>query len=211
MLQYPNITLQVFAKTPVLNTVKTRLQPDFSPEFSKKLHCALVDYCLHTWQNTKLFALELWLAGDETVFTQNLPQWQNLAIKQQQGQDLGERLLYASQSCLSHKKTDGVILVGTDCPFIDAHYLKSACAALADYDVVIGGADDGGYVLLAFKQSYKELFVNIDWGSEQVYAQTLYAINKKKLSCFELPVLSDIDRPGDIQKLKSIPAFSEFV
>lgn len=210
MYQYPKISLQVFAKSPLINTVKTRLQPKFTPEFSRDLHCALVDYCLTTWETAKVCPIDLWLAGDKMVFTSHLQQWQSLSINEQQGKGLGERLLFASQTGLAKKNNQAVILVGTDCPFIDTHYLQAACAALFNNDVVVGGADDGGYVLLGLKQPKPELFTGIDWGSERVYEQTLSAIAKENLSYSALPRLADIDRPSDIQRLKSMSAFDRF-
>ncbi len=40
------------------------------------------------------------------------------------------------------------ILIGTDCPVLDLHYLARAVAALDASDAVFGPAEDGGYVLV---------------------------------------------------------------
>lgn len=210
MFQFPHIHLHVFAKAPVLGTVKTRLQPAYPQEFSLSLHCTLVDYCLTRWQAAQVCPLQLCLAGDSTFFYDKLPQWQSLAVVPQQGDDLGERLLHSVRSRFANDKAEAVLLVGTDCPFIDKPYLHAACEAMAKYDVVIGGADDGGYVLLGLNQLAPTLFENIDWGSEYVYEQTITAIEQAGLSYFVLPVLSDIDRPDDLQKLTCIEALSHY-
>jgi len=210
MHQFPNIHLNVFAKAPALGTVKTRLQPTHPPAFSLQLHCALVDYCLTTWQASNVCPLQLWLAGDQTLFSDLLPQWQGLALKAQQGRDLGERLFYSAKASFENNKTQGVLLVGTDCPFIDAAYLNAACAMMSKYDVVIGPAQDGGYVLLGMSQPTPELFNNIDWGSDRVFAQSLSAIKSMGLTYFELPVLNDIDRPEDLKYLQTIEEFTAY-
>lgn len=207
MARYNNTLLQVFAKSPVLGTVKTRLQPDYSAEFSQRCYCALVDYVLNQWQKSAVCPIQLCLAGDEKIFAEYLPQWKNLNREQQVGNDLGERLKSACEKNLGKKTYYAVLMVGTDCPFIDKQYLTNACEALLKYDVVIGGAEDGGYVLLGIKQISATLFNNIDWGTEYVYEQTLVAIKQMGLSFFELPALADIDRPSDIEKLKSLPYF----
>lgn len=211
MFQYPHIHLNVFAKSPVLNTVKTRLQVTYPPEFSLALHCALVNHCLHQWQQASICPLNLWLAGDVGSFHQRLPNWASLPIHSQHGEDLGGRLLSAATNSLEDAGTQAVLLVGTDCPFIDAAYLQAACAALHNHDVVIGPADDGGYVLLGVKHAEPRLFSDIDWGSERVYEQTLAAIKLLNLSYSILPVLSDVDRPEDIEKLKPLGAFDHLL
>ena len=210
MYQFPNIILNVFAKAPVLGTVKTRMQPIHPQAFSLALHCTLVDYCLTTWQASAICPVELWLAGDQSLFEEKLPQWHKLPINAQQGQDLGARLLHSLTSSFEKDNTQGVLLVGTDCPFIDSSYLTTACEAMLEHDVVIGAAEDGGYVLLGVKQAIPELFDNIDWGSDQVFAQTLSVIQSKGLSYFELPALNDIDRPEDLKSLKGIEAFTAY-
>jgi len=209
MHQYPHIRLHVFAKAPVLNTVKTRLQPHFMPEFSLKLHCTLVDYCLEAWRESAVCPLQLWVAGDKKIVKQKLVQWQGVPMFSQVGESLGERLLHSAQSSLNDD-VRAVLLVGTDCPFINSEYLQKACAALTTHDVVIGPADDGGYVLLGLKQAHTTLFDDIDWGTGQVYSQTLAAISQSKLSHYVLPTLADIDRPDDVQKLAPIKVFEDF-
>ncbi len=108
----------------------------------------------------------------------------------------------------------GVILVGGDCPFIDEDYIESAILALKKHDVVIGPANDGGYVLLGLSQDTPQLFENIDWGTESVFEATLNIVEREKLSYKVLPALSDIDRPEDLKQLdqkhfsKSLQFFS---
>lgn len=117
---------------------------------------------------------------------------------QQQGEDLGQRLQFAFSKAL--KSSDKVIVIGTDCPRLTPEHILSAEKALDYIDIVIGPAMDGGYYLLGMKNSYKELFKDIDWSSDRVLHQTLQKIGKLKLSCKLLEELSDIDYIEDWEK-----------
>lgn len=204
---FPQYCLSVFTKAPDLGRVKTRMQPVFSPELSLQLHCELVDFVLGEWNRANICPLNLLVAGSKKTFLKTFPQWQNLMITEQRGDNLGERLYCGLMSGLEHSR--GVLLVGSDCPFIDKKYLVNVCEALALHDVVIGPASDGGYVLLALKHNYQALFCDIDWGGAEVFMQTIEKINQLSLTCHQLPVLPDIDRPQDLILLESIPRFHD--
>ena len=113
--------------------------------------------------------------------------------------DLGQRMARALRRVLlSHGRA---ILIGTDAPALDAAYLRSASAALADHDAVFGPATDGGYTLVGLKRPADELFQGITWSTPQVMAQTRHRIAQLGLRCAELPALSDIDEPADLAHL----------
>ena len=208
MFEFNDIHLLVFAKVPQIGRVKTRMQPVFSEDFSLQLHCALVDYCLAQWHRAGLMPISLWSAGEAATFLQHLPQWQGPLHRPQQGEDLGERMAYAAQTTLANSR--GVILVGTDCPFIDKHYLLQACQALQDHDVVLGPAADGGYVLMGLNGVYPSLFKGMAWGTGTVFEDTLAAIQAQQLRYHCLPVLPDIDRPEDVLLLKKMKPLQGF-
>lgn len=229
LYHYPQYQLLVFAKSPILGTAKTRLQPILPPEFSLELHRQLVSTVLRQWSDAAVCPIACWVAGDKVIFSEDiivkaLPDLHELPIYVQKGNDLGERLAHAiaaSFSCGSYqdekidtkknKQVDGVLVVGTDCPFIDKDYLKVASEKLIQYDVVIGPADDGGYVLLGLKAPSSVLFKGINWGSSSVFDDTLAIIKKQGLSYYKLPVLSDIDHPEDLEKLRKHGGFSDLL
>jgi glycosyltransferase A (GT-A) superfamily protein (DUF2064 family) len=78
-----------------------------------------------------------------------------------------------------------------------AEYIRQACAALRASDLVLGPAEDGGYVLIGCKQVHAELFTNIPWGSDRVLARTLEQAEQLELSVTLLATLWDVDRPED--------------
>jgi len=209
MYAFPQYQLAVLTKSPELGKAKTRMQPVLSKSFSLRLHSQLIDYVLQVWGHAEVCSLQLYLAGEESHFFKVFPQWRNLILHQQASGDLGKRLYGISNLVL--KKYQGVILVGTDCPFIDAVYLSKACYALDQYDVVIGPATDGGYVLLGLKNNAKKIFSGIAWGSNSVFVETIKRIKELNFSYFILPELDDIDHPEDLAKLNAIPAFKDLL
>ena len=92
------------------------------------------------------------------------------------------------------------------CPFIDHQYLQSALQCLSDgRDIVIGPANDGGYVLLAMKRHCAELFTGVAWGTETVFASTMQKIQEQHLDCYVLPPLNDVDSYDDLAALSTLP------
>ena len=102
-----------------------------------------------------------------------------------------------------------MVLIGSDCPAITSDYLRTALCALSRVDVVLGPAADGGYVLVGMKKAEREIFAGVDWGTSRVLQQTRERLRAIKRSCFELPVLNDIDRPEDLIHLDSVPALQQ--
>ncbi len=213
MFVYPQFRLLVFTKVPELGKVKTRMQALYPAEFSLQLHTHLLDYFLSQCANTHVLPIDLWLSGSLDSFNQQFPIFSHINQYLQQGEDLGARMAFAIKSALNNKErlSEGFILVGTDCPFVNQAYLLQACETLKNHDVVVGPASDGGYVLLGLKKNSQTLFEEIHWGSEKVLEQTLSAIVKEGLSYYLLPTLDDIDRPEDLSKLENIPYFYDLL
>jgi glycosyltransferase A (GT-A) superfamily protein (DUF2064 family) len=95
-----------------------------------------------------------------------------------------------------------VILVGSDIPALSAQYLRDAKRALAGGDdVVVGPAEDGGYVLIGLSHCDLELFREIPWGGPEVLPETRRRIAALRWRLIELPALWDVDRPEDLERL----------
>jgi len=200
--------LLVMTKSPVLGTVKTRMQPSLSTEQSLALHCALLRQCLTQWTDAAICPIDLWVGGELALFQQQLPEFSALAHHVQCEGDLGNRMHHAIEFSFSRYSAKGVIVVGSDCPFIDAQYLNQAITKLQQgAPVVIGPANDGGYVLLGLSQPQPGLLSNIEWGSEQVFMQTLERCEQLNIMPAQLPLLSDIDHVDDLALLQA-PHFS---
>ena len=202
MFKFKNSRILLFAREPLPGRVKTRLHGVMSPEQVLALYQALLRYQVEKLSRWHLAPIELWVEGD----TRNplLQEFANQArLLTQQGEDLGQRMAHAAGSAL--ESADSVVLIGVDCPSIDRDYLDSALQQLADgRQVVIGPAEDGGYVLLGLNRVWPELFARIDWGTAGVLPQARAAIRELGLDSRELAVRWDLDRPEDLERLASL-------
>lgn len=209
------------AKLPRLGCVKTRMQPALTPRQSQDLHCALIEYCCLNIGHVADTEHQIWLDdssesapsksaqnGDDgsdlarSRITETLADF-DLVYKTQGGGDLGERMSHAAQSQL--QLFDGIILIGSDCPFIDDQIITAVCKSMTDgCDVVICPAEDGGYVLLAMKEFYPEIFRDMPWSQESLMDATRRVLKNLNLSYVELDTLADIDRPEDLMLLAGL-------
>lgn len=189
--------LLIFTKSPVLGEVKTRLQPDYTPEESLKIHKRLMLNTLELTKKLDYFNIDLCCAPDRnTLFFLDCENNFPINLTNQQGSDLGERMAYSLSVAL--QTNEKVLVIGTDCPDIDESYLEQALTALDAADVVIGPATDGGYVLLGLKRFSTDLFTDISWGTDTVLKQTQDVLNDLGWSWHELETKYDVDRPEDL-------------
>jgi rSAM/selenodomain-associated transferase 2/rSAM/selenodomain-associated transferase 1 len=119
--------------------------------------------------------------------------------------DLGERMARSLHQALQEGE-QRVVLVGTDCPRRDDRLLARAFQALADHDLVLGPAQDGGYYLVGLSRPAPAIFQGMTWGTAQVLTQTLAAASRAGLSVHLLDTLPDIDQPVDLALLAEAPS-----
>ncbi len=91
------------------------------------------------------------------------------------------------------------VLIGSDSPTLPRHLIAVAQHALRHHDVVIGPTLDGGYYAVGMNQPHGEIFEEVDYGSPDVFAQTLARIRDAGLSAFVLPAWYDIDTVEDLE------------
>ncbi|MGV6808139.1 MAG: TIGR04283 family arsenosugar biosynthesis glycosyltransferase [bacterium] len=200
-----------FAKSPIPGTVKTRLFPALGEAAATALHQLLVRSTLDALcSGDTLFDIQLWGTAGGDDFYRALVRGRNVKLHQQTGVNLGQRMHAALVTGLRHYRH--VLLVGSDCPFIDSAYLSGAFDQLAaGHDVVIGPATDGGYVLIGASKVTPQLFDGVDWGTSSVMQQTRAQLSGLGWRWVELSALSDIDHPEDLKRLESLPDFEEFI
>ncbi len=105
----------------------------------------------------------------------------------------------ARSLCLAFEdNVNSAVIIGTDCPGLNANLLHEAFELLHLYDLVLGPALDGGYYLLALRSFIPELFVGINWSTAEVLQQTVAIAQQLNLSVNYLPALADVDRPEDL-------------
>ena len=191
----------VFARAPEPGKVKTRLIPALSAAGAAELHRRLVRHSLGAATEARLGPVELWCAPDTgDPFFRECERRLGVSLSAQGGGDLGARMRRAFESALA--RAGRAILVGSDIPALSAQYLRDADQALVrGNEVVIGPAEDGGYVLIGLSRSDPELFRDIPWGGPEVMAETRRRIASLAWRLSELPVLWDVDRPEDLGRL----------
>jgi len=179
--------IALFARYPEAGEAKTRLIPAIGPEQAAQTHRMLVERTLRTVGNSGLpFALH-YTGAEASRFAEWLGEEVPL-IEQAKG-GLGERMAIV---------TAPAILLGADIPDLTPRHLREAANALANNDLVVGPARDGGYYLLGFKAPVPFLFEDMEWGTETVLATTLRRAKARGMSVAMLEMLSDCDRPADL-------------
>jgi rSAM/selenodomain-associated transferase 1 len=199
--RYPNGRILVFARAPVPGEVKTRLASRIGDRAAAALYEELVRHALGVAVASRLAPVELHVASQtHHPFFRTLAAQQALTkIESQQGEDLGERMCNALRSALD--TADFAVLIGTDCPAMTADYLREACEFLdAGKAVVLGPAEDGGYVLIGARTPEEHLFADIPWGSERVLQLTRERLQALKLRYAELATLWDVDSFEDLRR-----------
>ncbi len=212
--KYP-VTVIQFTRSPEGDGVKTRLSPVLNNEQRLSLHQAMTQRAFQ--QAFFSYADKVIVAVDgnrqnaffDTLYANIIEDVDDFALKNktyqvvgQQGDNLGQKMFFAAQHEKQSNVSDSaIILIGSDCPFISSEYLNTAIESLASFPVVIGPANDGGYVLLGMREITPSLFNHISWGSGQVLEETCKVLMDEKILYKELDVLNDIDRPEDLALL----------
>lgn len=195
--------LIIFIKNPVLGEVKTRIAKDSDDKTALGIYQHLLKHTRDVCD--QLDCTRYLYYGSEILNDE----WdsQHYRKKEQQGMDLGERMLEAFIEVLSyHKKA---IIIGSDCIYLTADHIREASKALDSVDKVIGPTLDGGYYLLGMKQVQVDLFVAIPWSSGSEFKETCKRIKRANSSLYELPALNDIDHLKDWEEyLRSSPESS---
>lgn len=195
-----NTRIVIFAKVPQPGYAKTRLIPALGAQGAADLASCMLTHTVTQALAADVGEVELCVTPSPTDAvwkSVNLPdcvEWSN-----QGAGDLGERMARATQRVTESGAS--VILIGTDCPALDAEYLRSAAESLQHVDVVLTPAFDGGYVLLGLKSFHASIFDGIAWSTESVALETVRRLNQLDWQTQHNPKLHDIDEPADLKWL----------
>ena len=94
-----------------------------------------------------------------------------------------------------------VLVIGTDCPALNAAQLSEAARQLGHHDAVLLPASDGGYVLIGLQAPCPSLFTDMAWSTPVVATETLHRMARVGLNVWQGPTLHDIDEPSDLTYL----------
>jgi uncharacterized protein len=193
----------IFAKTPKLGAVKTRMQPQLTKTECLQLHVDLLRNAISQLDAFQYPLLEraVFLTSPKKSFIEELKKWTGrtrFSIHYQKGHNLGERLANAVEL----KFRQGfrrVVIIGTDSPLIGPREFHLALEALNNHEVVLGPVEDGGYYLIGFSAPKTFLFRGIHWGTVKVFRETIALLKAHSVSWWELPQSLDLDTFEDLR------------
>lgn len=191
----------IFAKAPLPGQAKTRLIPALGEPGAAALAQRMLAHTVAVALAAEVGVVELCVTPAPAAAAWQPfrhPAWPVTWQAQGDG-DLGERLARASQRHLAAGVA--VLLIGTDCPQLEAGHLREAAGALRDREAVMLPSTDGGYVLLGLRRFHPSLFQDIAWSTATVAAETLARLHQAGYAVARLPALHDIDEPGDLAHL----------
>lgn len=198
------VRVAILAKAPIPGFAKTRLIPRLGADGAAALQRWLLRRTVATALAAGVGPVSLWATPDAAhadVLACAAPG--RLDLRVQPDGDLGARMQAALDADAA-----ATLVVGTDCPALDAATLHRAARALAaGDDAVLGPAEDGGYVLLGLARrraaAHAALFEGITWGTPTVLATTRRRLAAAGLVWSELPALWDVDTAEDYDRLRA--------
>jgi len=191
--------LLIFTRNPQPGKVKTRLAATIGNEATLQIYKQLL---LHTVSMTYQLPIDKIIFYSDYIDQEDV--WESTYYHKQvqQGSELGERMKNAFASTFE-REYNKIVIIGTDCPGLNAEIIMNAFATLDKNDVVIGPAEDGGYYLLGMKQLNRALFEDIHWSTSTVLDDTKNKCAALHLKYGLLPLLKDIDEEKDLHCFKN--------
>ncbi len=193
--------LIIFAREPLMGTVKTRLQGRLSKAGCLKLYKAFLKDTLNI--AARLECEERFLAYEAA---NKAPEHLRriapfFKFFKQKGKDLGERMHNAFLCVHASNKPAQMVIIGSDAPSLPAEFIAEAFLKLGGADLILGPARDGGYYLIGLKRPCASIFKGIKWSSGKVFEQTVKnAARLKKKTAF-LKTWYDVDSACDLDYL----------
>ncbi len=188
----------LFARSPDLGAVKTRMRPVLSDAQCQQLHKDMLQVCgekLAGWSYGRRLC---WHTGMCDFWGQ----WQHrfdFELHQQSGPDLGARMSAAFRHSL-HEST-AAIVVGADA-ILGLDVLANMADTLArKSSAVMLPAHDGGYLALGLPRYEASLFEDMPWGGPEVANLTRQRAAEAGLALTEWEAYADIDEPEDLARL----------
>jgi uncharacterized protein len=187
----------VVAKAPVPGEAKTRLAADLDDGAAADLAAAALldtlDACAEAFPvGCRLLALtgDLGRAARGEEIRGRLEHWR---VFRQQGEDFPARLAHA------HTRVGApVVQVGMDTPQLTPAKLRDAAALLDGHDAVVGPADDGGWWLLALRDSrHAAALREVPMSTPATGDLTIAALRGRGLDVVVTETLRDVDEVPD--------------
>ena len=194
--------LIIMAKEPKIGSTKTRLCPPLRPDQAAQLYEVLLWDTIEMAAGVPGIDLAIAITPPESseYFKQIAPP--ETILTPVACADIGECLAYVLGQLLE-MGYERVMALNSDGPSLPPENIQTAIQSLDQHDLVLGPAEDGGYYLVGLQQLNANIFMGIDWSTNQVLAQTLQKAEQLSLSVDLLPPWYDVDTAADIQRLRA--------
>ncbi len=187
-------TIVVFARAPLLGTVKRRLAAEIGDRAALRFHTATLTRLLRMLSADRRFRTALAVTPDRAPL--RVPH-RVTRVAQGSG-DLGQRMGRAFRR-FPHRR---VAIIGCDIPDANAADVAAAFRSLGRADAVFGPAADGGYWLVGMSpRRPAHPFAAVRWSSRHALADTLANFSTRRVTL--LRVLHDVDTAEDWRSLRA--------
>jgi uncharacterized protein len=202
--------LVVMTRYPEPGTVKSRLVPVLGAEGAASLQRDMTARILRAARvlrsRTGIGVTVRFAGGSAALMRRAFGR--DLAFRPQAAGDLGDRIRAAVEAELA-VGARRVVVVGADCPRLDAERLSDSFDRLESAPFVVGPAVDGGYYLIGLRAdadpgSLSAVTTRVPWGTSAVFARTVAVLNGLGITPAVLEELSDVDRPEDLPEWESV-------
>lgn len=196
----------IFVKLPVPGKVKTRLAREIGEEKAALLYRAWTPPFVEMVTQVTNLSAEVCFAAepgeDASIALEQAQQWLTAPVDWsfQEGEGLAEKLRRAFENQFE-QGWKSVLVVGSDSPQLSEEALTANLLLLAEGEVVLGPAEDGGYYCIGLRQPPGGLFDQVRWSSVHTLEDTLRAAQAKGWRTCLGPPAYDIDTMADLERL----------
>lgn len=196
-------TIVVLAKAPVAGRVKTRLMSEFTGEQAAALALAALEDTLAAVTAVPRADVTLALDG---VAGPWLPS--GVRVIPQRGDGLDERIAAALEDAWTPGRP--ILLVGMDTPQVTPQLLTACLETLANTEVVLGHAEDGGWWALGVHTPDPGLLLGVPMSTGNTGAEQERRISSMGRTLALLPRLLDVDLPADAAQVAALAPATKF-
>jgi rSAM/selenodomain-associated transferase 1 len=198
--------LAVMSKAPRPGNVKTRLVPFMTRRQASAVYEALLVNTIESVATVSDMDCQLWCSPDTRhhVF-QRLSSTYHFELRRQPVGNLGQRMSYIASHVL--QEYAGVIILGADCPVVDARAVEDCKRSLSDgADVVLGASEDGGYVFVGLRRYIPAVFRFVPWSTPRVLKVTANRARQAGSKTNIMQGFWDVDSPADFLRWRKFRA-----
>ena len=184
-------TVLVFARQPVIGTVKTRLAADIGRVEALRFYRTTLAGLLRRLASDRTWRTVLAVTPDRAC--RAMARTFRVPVVPQGAGDLGMRMRRVAGS-----QPGPALIVGSDVPDLKASHLRAALTALRRHDFVFGPAADGGYWLAGFgnRRPAGPAMLNVRWSTSAALADTVRSAGPRARVHVLADVLDDVDDGG---------------